>query len=412
MTIAEYAIQSAIENPKASIGLWEDERVKNVAISLACKDICQKIRPRLFEDLQLSLAKDVRFLREILRSNLSGWLGAHVLRITAKYDAYESEQEKISSEAVAILLSPRLLPAIKYLQFDSSGMRDGTHFLDTMTLRPQLKRLTSLTHLNLINPKPFPSFSALARLLGSIPSLEDVQLYEVTWKSACKPTDLPDCNASFNSIKRVVANGGRYHNANFKSSWAFAWLVAPPYTGYNYQRRGWRGQNANGATHVPPDIRILTETVRLFLKSLRLKHSSKVAKFVKDERSGTCQTNVRFYQRRIEEIVVYYTGEMRTLYVRLEGYTVQYNWRQSSHIIPPLHPNPPYHICEIIFWQQYNFVWDNNWTISLVEYNSLLKDAPHLQNPRSNDQSTTDGGPPPFWGRWRRYNPFEITEDR
>ena len=51
--IAEHAVQSAIEYLKSSGRYDQRERMKNIAISLVCKDICRTIRPVLFQRLRL-----------------------------------------------------------------------------------------------------------------------------------------------------------------------------------------------------------------------------------------------------------------------------------------------------------------------------------------------------------------------
>ena len=105
--------------------------------------------------------------------------------------------------------------------------------------------------------------------------------------------------------------------------------------------------------------------------------------------------------------MVYCVGDVRILYVKTHDYVIQYNWRQSSHDIIPLHPNPSYHISHIIFWQDRFYSHRNKWTINLDAYHSLLQDAPHLQNPRWDAQDATEGTLPPFEGDWERYNPFK-----
>ena len=175
--ISNYVLQSAIEGP--SFRRFSDPMSIRTSIALVCKEFCHAIRPLPFEGLELSCARDVSFLRQILHSDLSGWLRFHIrdLRYTITYNA----RHPIAGEAFAILLSPQLLPSLKRLTLNNFFRRD---YAFVTQLRRRLTQLTSLTHLHLQTIKPFPSFSVLCRLLGSIPSLEDVELCDITWKAS------------------------------------------------------------------------------------------------------------------------------------------------------------------------------------------------------------------------------------
>ena len=112
------------------------------------------------------------------------------------------------------------------------------------------------------------------------------------------------------------------------------------------------------------------------------------------------------------EITLYDTDTVRILYLYIYPFTIQYNWRQTPDTVHTPEDDPSYHICEIIFWRRTSIHRNKVRTINLHEYNALLKDTPHLQNPRWDSTRDTKLVFPPFEGDWKRYNPFKAARTR
>ena len=118
----------------------------------------------------------------------------------------------------------------------------------------------------------------------------------------------------------------------------------------------------------------------------------------------------------------YDIDDIRILYLQIYDFVIQYNWRPPAHHAQT--PHSSYYIDEIICWHRswqsdpldeislFHLLMRRERTKGLAmhmhEYNALVQNASHLQNPRWDAESdSTNVTTPPFKGSWRRHNPFQ-----
>jgi hypothetical protein len=215
------------------------------------RELAGSLRPLLFERLQLRYPCDLTFLHDILQPAASGWLAPHIHSITHDYND-------------GILRSTTLFSHLPSVQTISYWFTNIPKF--PLELRPQLSHLNSLRTLEL-RRIAFTSFSALLRLVGAMPALEELIIGNVRWPSAVRgPDRLPDCRAGFRNLKKVRCC------ACDSPFWPVAWMQAAAATGYIYRRRGVAARNPD--VEPPPlDIGVLVRTVRMVLTHLRTEWS-------------------------------------------------------------------------------------------------------------------------------------------
>ena len=97
----------------------------------------------------------------------------------------------------------------------------------------------------------FTSLSIFARFIGSLPSLEILEVKDVRWHAIDDPHRHPDCNAGFSSLKKVSACRDMG-----PSCWPIAWILAATCTGYTYRRTAAHARDAIMEAP-PPDIAVL-----------------------------------------------------------------------------------------------------------------------------------------------------------
>ena len=210
-----------------------------------------KLRPLLFRRLILRSTADVTFLSNTIRSRVSSWLAPHIQRLGIDFE------QGFSSSIAALPRLPFLQSITHYPQCSSP---EGQNVLHSPRLRPHLSRLPSLTYLGL-SWVTFPSFSSLIRLLGTMPTLESVDLKDVGWQVPYGLDEFPNCSSGFTSL--LKGECWRMPSA----SWPIAWLFSATCLGYSYRRYHFR----NGLAEVqapPADLLVLVSIVNLVLTSM------------------------------------------------------------------------------------------------------------------------------------------------
>jgi hypothetical protein len=216
-------------------------------LSRVCRELATTLRPLLFDRLHLNCPSDISFLQEIFKSTTSGWLASHIHRITSHYKD-------------SIFPTSTLFPCLSSVQ-TISYQPDAEVSTLPLEMRPRLSRLHSLRSLELRRLR-FPSFSVFLRLVGAIPSLEELRLVRIDWRSICDPDwdQLPDCKVGFHNLKFVGCDGGF-------STWPVAWMFVAAATGYTYRQHKVIARNPD--LGVPPvDICVLVRIVKMALTHL------------------------------------------------------------------------------------------------------------------------------------------------
>lgn len=246
--IEEYTIifdkehSSDIQRPITHVA--DDAKRPIYCLSLVSKKMAQIMRPLLFRTLHLERPADIRFLSEVFRSTMCPVSpdAVHSLPI----DPYRPEQ-------MSMLRGSTLFHWLGSLIQLSYSCRSRNPELVAIELRARFSHLKVLRQLELSNVT-LPSFSAFARLISAIPSLQGLKMNKVEWRSTGlpRPTQLLDCNSGFSCLRDVSCYNGT-------ASWPFAWLFAAAATGYAYRRTTARARGAVPEV-VPPDIAHIVST--------------------------------------------------------------------------------------------------------------------------------------------------------
>ena len=127
-----------------------------------------------------------------------------------------------------------------------------------MEVFPDVLHLTALVLQRII----FPSFSALFRDIGALPSLERLNLDEVQWNGACDPDSPPSSTATFGGIKTISAKNCSYRG------WPLVWVLGASSLRYTHP---WRtAPDDVEEAHIRSvrvDVRVTVQAVRWMLGS-------------------------------------------------------------------------------------------------------------------------------------------------
>ena len=173
-----------------------DDDIKREAsrLSLTCRRWSLALRPRLFHTLRLRDRSDLPFLLSIVRSPLSGWLAYHVVCIIFDLSYTDADRLRMSPFIWRTLCES--LPVARTLMFGRThSSTDDKDSLFPWRDRPFLSALPNIQNLFIENLR-FVSLSSMLRLLGSIPSLATVVLFDVRWKGALESEEgvvSPNC---------------------------------------------------------------------------------------------------------------------------------------------------------------------------------------------------------------------------
>ena len=151
------------------------------------------LQPLLFEHLIISHTSDIAVLADLLRS--AG--RKTITRFTTVPETLE------------------LRPVVDCREFSFP-----THARASLSNLPALRRLE-------LSRCYFPSFSSLVRILGAIPSLEDVAVENVRWGRTNDPLRAP-------SSAKPISHGKRVHARGCTDDWAFTWIFAATTLGHQF----------------------------------------------------------------------------------------------------------------------------------------------------------------------------------
>lgn len=214
-------------------------------LACVCRTLSEYLRPILFRSLTLNRQNDLYELRDIIETTPSKGLAENIRDLKLEYSA---------ELPLPPSLPIPLLPSLDALKCDGGHVPlDSKSPLLPLGLRPRLSRLRNLRKLTLhrINLSSFPVF---ARLVGSIASLEVLDLWSVGWlqppEFQLEDTSQPDCNSNFAKLQKVRCY-------RVECDWCFSWLFGAAATGHVQRRTGVRTRP------VPPrDIAILVSIVK------------------------------------------------------------------------------------------------------------------------------------------------------
>ena len=172
---------------------------------MTCRVWWSLLRPLLFHgDLYLNKSTSLRGLDDLISSEspISHSLKDHLQKLVigpsqiledASYDHFFAAWRSLC----------RNLPSVTDLSVIGDS-HDHTIKSSLIRLRPCSRPLLHLESLHLCNIA-FPSFSALFRIAGALPSLRKLTLNGVQWKGAHNPDLPPSSTATFRSIKYMSA---------------------------------------------------------------------------------------------------------------------------------------------------------------------------------------------------------------
>lgn len=155
----------------------------------------------------------------------------------------------------------------------TDSWRNHTPTSFPVRLRPWPRSLLHLKVLTL-GAFTFPTFSALFRAVGALPSLEQLRLYQVHWKEACDPSTPPSSTATFRSIKSVYV----IHCAD--DGWPVSWIFTTSSIGYG---RLWRAPDdveEARVSSVRADIHAIVQTIAWICDGSRAEHQSLSLRYV------------------------------------------------------------------------------------------------------------------------------------
>ena len=211
--------------------------------------------------LDVTQTSQLHDLEEIISSPFSGKLKDHIhhLRLRPNWARANYNNNNLHRFFSAWRSLSRDLPRVARLHI-SGGQAGEILKAPLISLRPRPRSLRHVTTLDL-HDIFFPSFSALFRDIGALPSLERLILNDIQWGGTCDPSSPPSSTATFNSIKRVSARNCT------DSGWPFIWMLTASSLRY---RRPWR---------VPDDtteerIRSVREDVRAVARAFKWMRSS------------------------------------------------------------------------------------------------------------------------------------------
>lgn len=186
-----------------------DERHSMSQLSTVCYSWSRQLRPRLFSKLSLRSAADMHFLLEMLRGRDSQWLSAAIVEL--EIIIYEDNANswfdrfcKLLSNRLTVLQRLTCRSNLDHLSLSSRPFFASQRHLKTLS----------------ISGFQFPSFSAFARLLGELQSLEDLKCSEIYWAYEEVEGRPLARMPPFHALRRIVCTG-------MASPWIMALLFSP-----------------------------------------------------------------------------------------------------------------------------------------------------------------------------------------
>lgn len=200
---------------------WEKDGLST--LSLVSKEWSLCWRPRLFRELCLESADDVRTLVEILSSAVSAWLNSHIVTLTFYGLSFDYPLSRV-------LLARA--PSCRTVHLYNGGL--GFTPFPILFHNAELKRaLCAVTTLKMSHYS-FQSFRDVLRILADISPLEDVQFRKIQWPRESQltvdATASNVCTGAFRNIRSV-------HMLSCTDNLAVpAWIFAATSTRYSFER--------------------------------------------------------------------------------------------------------------------------------------------------------------------------------
>ena len=169
-------------------------------------------------------------LEKIISSPLSVELRDHIHHVYLKPWGYSGDKDLPCYMSAWRSLSRHLHQVISlHISWSDQSqlLRTKSSLISLRSCPRPLRHMTTLKLQRIV----FPSFSALFRDIGALPSLERLDLDCVQWNGACDPKSPPSSTATFSSIKQISASectdGG----------WPVIWMFTASSLRYTRPRR-------------------------------------------------------------------------------------------------------------------------------------------------------------------------------
>ena len=202
-------------------------------------------------------------LEEIISSPLSGTAKDHIhqLRLELRWDNDDNDSSRFLSAWRSL---SRRLHRVRLLQIGVLG-RDSRLQLKSpsISLRPCPRPLLHIRDLQLAHVT-FPTFSALFRDIGALPSLERLSLSYIQWSGACDPeSSPPSSTATFGSIVCISASKCT------DDGWPLIWIFTASSLRYRHPWRAPDDMEEARTRSVRADVRAIGQVFRWVLGRAR-----------------------------------------------------------------------------------------------------------------------------------------------
>ena len=194
-------------------------------------------------------------LEEIISLPLSSTAKDHVhyLHLNTSWQNNANDSSRFLSAWRSL---SRCLPQVTFLVFGALEPNSRPPLkLPSISLRPYPQPLLHLRNLELVYVT-FPSFSALFRDIGALPSPERLNLRHIEWNGACDPEFPLSSTAIFGSIKYIYADDCT------DDGWPLIWMFTASSLRY---RHPWRVLDDDEETRTRPvrtDVRAIGQAFR------------------------------------------------------------------------------------------------------------------------------------------------------
>ena len=232
---------------------------------------------RLFSPLRWSYRRTIvtslsqlHSLEEIVSSPLSSTLKDHInyLHLSPRWDNGDKDSYRFLSAWRSL---SRCLYQVIYLEIGASrALQAGPHphlKSPSISLRPCPRPLLHLRNLELAYVT-FPTFSALFRDIGALPSLERLSLRHIQWNRAYDPQSPPSSTATFCSIRYIYA----YECTD--GSWPLIWMFTASSLRYRHPLRAVDDAEEMRICSVREDVRAIGRAFAWVLSSAGSDHDT------------------------------------------------------------------------------------------------------------------------------------------
>ena len=208
-----------------------------------------------FLPVYMTSLSQIHKLEVIISSPLSGTATDHIHHV--HLDPRQDNDDKDSSHFFSAWRSlSRYLHQVTSLEI---GIRESDRYPQLksrlISLRPCSRPLLHVTNLDFAYVA-FPTFSALFRDIGALPSLERLKLHYVSWNGARDPESPPSSTATFGSIKHVYAYGCT------DGGWPLIWIFTTLSLRYRHPWRVPDDEEETRTRSVHADVRAIGQALK------------------------------------------------------------------------------------------------------------------------------------------------------